>query len=158
MCVPCRLAAFIFLAGLLSLPASNADEKVQWQDVDQLCGQLQLEAPEKKTIIVDGKREFRLYTAYLQDATITLYPATYAEKRCCATVPAATAQSRKYGAFEFKAVQPGYYWLRVQNNGLTRLIPVHVTSTFSETSCSDSSVCRSFVVDTTPPKIETRIR
>ncbi|HXY51475.1 MAG TPA: hypothetical protein VEI01_18650 [Terriglobales bacterium] len=153
-----RLVLLFFIADSLSIPAYTADEKVQWLDVDQLCGQLQLETPEKKTIIVDGKTESRLYTAYLGDATITLYPATSAENECCATSPIATVRSRKYGAFEFKGVQPGYYWLRVQKNGIPRLIPVHLRGSFSEKSCSDSSVRRSFVVDSTQPKIETRIR
>lgn len=155
---PRRLAVFVFIVGSLSVPVSKADERVQWQDVDQLCGQLQLEVPEKKIIIVDGKNESRLYTAYLRDATVTLYPATYAEKECCAASQIATARSRKYGAFELSAVLPGYYWLRVQKGGLTRVIPIHLTSTFSEKACSDSSVRRSFVVDATPPKVETRIR
>ena len=155
---PRQLAVFVFIAGWLSLPISEADEKVQWQDVDQLCGQLQLEVPEKKIIIVYRKSESRLYTAYLQDATVTLYPATSAEKECCAASPIATARSGKYGTFELRAVQPGYYWLRVQKHGITRVVPLHLTSAFSENTCSDSSVRRSFVVDATPPKIETRIR
>jgi hypothetical protein len=149
---------FLLIAGSLYAPASKADEQVQWQDVDQLCGQLQLEAAEKRTIVVDGRTESRLYTAYLPGATVTLYPATKAEKECCAAGPIATAVSRKYGAFEFKGVQPGYYWLRVQKNGVMQVIPVHLKSTFSKTSCSDSSLRRSFVVDASPPKIETRIR
>jgi len=152
------LGLLLFLTCLLSISASKADEKVGWQDVDQLCGQLQLETSKKKTIVVDGKTESRLYTAYLEDATITLYPATSDERECCAGNPIPTARSRKDGAFEFKGVQPGYYWLRVQKNGLERLIPVHVRSTFNEKACYDSSVRRSVVVDATPPKIETRIR
>ncbi|HUA16474.1 MAG TPA: hypothetical protein VMG31_14350 [Verrucomicrobiae bacterium] len=146
------------VAASVSTPAVNASEKIQWQDVDQLCGQLQLEAPEKKTIIVDGKGESRLYTAYLPDAIVTLYPAKKTEKECCAATPIATARSRKYGSFELKAVQPGYYWLRVQKGELMRVIPVHLTSPFSEESCSDWCVRRSFVVDAIPPKIAIRIR
>jgi hypothetical protein len=152
------LTLLFFIAGSLSIPASNADEKVQWQDIDQLCGQLQFETPQKKTIIVGGKSESRLYTAYLQDASVALYPATSAEKECCAATPIATAQSRKYGAFEFKGVGPGYYWLRVQKNGVTRVIPVHVTEAFDSKACYDSSVRRSVVVDSSPPTIQTRIR
>jgi hypothetical protein len=155
---PRQLTALVFIAGSLSITVSKADEKVQWQDVDQLCGQLQLEVPENKTIIVNGKNESRLYTAYLPDAAVTLHPARYAEKECCAASPIATARSHKYGTFELRAVKPGYYWLRVQKDGLTRVIPVHLTSAFSEKSCSDSSVRRSFIVDAAPPKIETRIR
>ena len=136
----------------------NAAEKVEWQDIDQLCGELQLEAPGKKTIVVDGKTESRLYTAYVEEATIALYPATAAEKECCDGTPIATTRSRNYGAFEFKSVRPGYYWLRVQKNAFVRLIPIHLRSVFNQKVCYDSSVRRSVVVDATPPKIETRIR
>lgn len=152
------LGLFLFIAGSLSTPTSNAEEKLQWQDIDQLCGQLQFESPQKKIIIVDGKSELRLYTAYLQDALVTLYPATSAKKECCAATPMATAQSRKYGAFEFKGVEPGYYWLRVQKNGVMRVIPVHVTKAFETKACYDPAVRRSIVVDSTPPTIQTRIR
>ena len=82
---------FLLIAGSLYAPASKADEQVQWQRVDQLCGQLQLETAEKRTIVVDGRTESRLYTAYLPGATVTLYPATKAEKECCAASPIATA-------------------------------------------------------------------
>ena len=99
-----------------------------------------------------------LYTAYLEAATIALYPATSDENECCAGNPMATVRSRKHGAFEFKGVQSGYYWLRVQKNQLTRLIPVHVRSAFNEKVCYVPSVGRSMVVDASPPKIETRIR
>ena len=155
---PRWLAVLGLLAGFLSTPASKGDEKVQWQDVDQPCGQLQLEVSKKKTIVVEGRTESRFYTAYLQDATITLYPAAFAEAECCSANPIATAHSGKYGTFAFKGVQPGYYWLRVQKNGVTRVIPVHLMGTFSDKACSDLSVRRSFIVDATPPKIETRIR
>jgi hypothetical protein len=104
-----RLAVFLLIAGSLSIPVSKADEKVQWQGVDQLCGQLQLEAPRKKIIIVDGKTEPRLYTAYLPDATATLYPATYCRKGMLFRQPHSDRRSRKYGAFELRAFQPGYY-------------------------------------------------
>jgi hypothetical protein len=89
---------------------------------------------------------------------VTLYPATAAEKECCAASPIGTVRSRKYGAFEFKRIKPGYYWLQVQKNGSTRVIPLHLTIDFNEKACSDSSVRRGVVVDSAPPKIETRIR
>ena len=149
---------FLLIASSLYPPSSQAEEQVHWQDVDQLCGQLQLEAAEKRTIVVDGRTETRLYEAYLRGATVTLYPATKADKECCAAGSIATAISRKYGAFEFKGILPGYYWLRVQKNGVTHVIPVHLTTAFNETSCSALSVRCSFVVDASPPKIETRIR
>jgi len=152
------VSPLLLIASFLSPPASNAAERVQWQKVDQLCGQLQLAAPEEKTIIVDGKAKSRLYTAYIEGAMVTLYPATAAERECCAASPIATVRSRKYGAFEFRRIQPGYYWLQVQTNGSTQVIPLHLTSDFNEKACSDSSVRRSVVVDSAPPKIETRIR
>lgn len=77
----------VAIAEPLFISVSKARKKVQWQDVDQLCGQLQLNVPEKKTIMVDGKNESRLFAQYLPDATVTLYPATETEKQCCAPVP-----------------------------------------------------------------------
>jgi len=152
------LAVFFFVAGCLSAPVSKATDDIQWQDVDQLCGQLQLKFPEKRTILVDGRTESRLYSAYLQNATVIVYPAANANKGCCGAKSIATTHSRKYGEFEFKGLAPGYYWLQVQKDAETRVIPVHLNRNFSEKSCSDSSVRRSFVVDSNPPKIETRIR
>ena len=112
----------------------------------------------RKQIIVDGKSELRLYTAYLENATATLYPATSLAEECCAAKPIATARSRRYGAFEFEGVQPGTYWLRVQKSEVLSLIPVRVTHEFDRKACHDPSVGRSFVVDSSPPQIETRIR
>jgi hypothetical protein len=152
------LGLALFFASSATAVAGNSGKKVEWQDVDQLCGQLQLEAPQRKKIIVEGRTELRLYTAYLEAATVALYPATPGEKDCCTGGPMATTRSRSYGVFEFEGVQPGYYWLRVHRNGLTRLIPVHVTNAFDNKACHDSSVRRSVVVDSTPPKIQTRIR
>ena len=40
---------------------------------------------------------------------------------------------------------------------IKKVVPVHLTSDFNERLCSDSSVRRSVVVDSIPPKIETRI-
>jgi hypothetical protein len=101
-----RLAALVLVAAPLPALPSSAREEIRWKDVDQLCGRLQLEAPEKKTIVVDGKSESRLYTAYLRDA-ITLYSAKKAEQECCSASPIATARSRKFGTFELRAAQPG---------------------------------------------------
>jgi hypothetical protein len=55
-------------------------------------------------------------------------------------------------------VKPGTYWLRVQKNEVLRLIPVRVTHEFDKKACHDPSVGRGFVVDSSPPKIEPRIR
>jgi len=38
-----------------------SNSEVKWQSVDQLCGQVELSGPTKKTIVVNGKRETRLY-------------------------------------------------------------------------------------------------
>lgn len=156
-----RLVMFALFVGALfpqAVPNPKSDVQTQWQATAQLCGQLELAAPKKKQIIVDGKSEVRLYTAYLENATVTLYPATSLGEECCEAKPIATTQSRRYGAFEFADVKPGTYWLRVQKNEVLRLIPVRVTHEFDKKACHDPSVGRSFMVDSSPPKIETRIR
>jgi hypothetical protein len=59
---------FAALVGaLFPQAASNpkSDVQTQWQTTDQLCGQLELVAPKKKRIIVNGKSELHLYIAYL---------------------------------------------------------------------------------------------
>lgn len=156
-----RFVMFAVLVGALfsqAAPNSKSDVQTQWQTTDQLCGQLELVAPRKKRIVVDGKSELRLYIAYLENARVTLYPARSLGEECCEAKPIATAQSRKNGAFEFEGLRPGTYWLRVQKNEVLHLIPVRVTNEFDKKACHDPSVGRSFVVDSSPPKIETRIR
>jgi hypothetical protein len=159
-----RLVTFAVLVGTALFPQVapkvKSDVQTKWQATDQLCGQLERAAPKKKHIIVDGKPELRLYTAYLENATATLYPATSREEECCDARPIAITRSRRYGAFEFDGVPPGTYWLRVQNkkNELLGLIPVRITDQFDKKACHDPSVARSFVVDSRSPKIETRIR
>ncbi len=155
-----RLVMFAVFVGTLfpqAAPHSNADGQTQWQATDQLCGQLELAAPKRKQIVVNGKSELRLYTA-LESATATLYPARSPREECCDAKPIATAESRRYGAFEFEGVKPGTYWLRVQKNEVLHLIPVRVTHEFDKKACQDPSVGRSFVLDSSPPRIETRIR
>src|SRR5207248_10806983 len=58
----------VFMGALLpqAVPKPKSNVQTQWQATDQLCGQLELAAPKKKQIIVDGKSELRLYTAYLE--------------------------------------------------------------------------------------------
>jgi hypothetical protein len=156
-----RLVALAVLAGSALFPQTEppkSDAQTQWQAIDQLCGQLELAAPKKKQIIVDGKSELHLNTAYLDRAMVSLYPATSRDEECCEGKPMATTRSRRYGAFEFEGVQPGTYWLRVQKNELLRLIPVRVTHPFDKKTCHDPSMGRSIVVDSSPPKIERRIR
>jgi len=152
------VALFVVAFFPQAVPNPKSDVQIQWQATAQLCGQLELVAPKKKQIIVDGKSELRLYTAYLENATVTLYPATSLAEECCEAKPTATTQSARYGAFEFADVKPGIYWLRVHKNEVLRLIPVRVTHEFDKKACHNPSVGRSFVVDSSPPKIETRIR
>jgi hypothetical protein len=156
------LIAFITLvtSALFSqvVPKTKSDVQTHWQVIDQLCGQLELATPKKKQIVVDGKAESRSYTLYLESATVSLYPAISHEEECCNARPMATVRSSKYGAFEFEGVQHGAYWLRVQKNELIGLIPVRITHDFDQKACHDPSVGRSIVVDSSPPKIETRIR
>src|SRR5258705_9791431 len=156
-----RFVMFAVLVGALfpqAAPNLKSDVQTQWQTSDQFCGQLELAAPRKKRIIADGRCELRLYTAYLENATATLYPARSRGEECCEAKAIATAQSRRFGGFEFEGVKPGAYWLRVQKNEVLHLIPVRVTNDFDKRACHAPSVGRSVVVDSSPPKIETRIR
>jgi hypothetical protein len=152
------LVAFSMAADAQSAPTAKSDAQTNWQSVDQLCGQLELSTPKQKHVIVDGKSELRLYTAFLEGATLTLYPGTSTEPECCAVKAIATTQSHKFGAFELESVQPGRYWLRVQKNEFVRLIPVRVTDDFDKKQCQKPWVRRAFVVDSNPPKVQTRIR
>jgi hypothetical protein len=70
----------------------------------------------------------------------------------------AATQSQKFGTFEFDGVQPGAYWLSVQKNAFVGLIPVRVTDNFDAEQCKKPEVSRSFVVDSSPPKVQKRIR
>jgi len=138
--------------------SANSDVQTNWQAIDQLCGQLELSTPKQKRIVVDGKSELRLYTAFLEGAALTLYPGTSTEHECCAIKAIATTQSHKFGTFEFDGLQPGAYWLRVQKNEFVGLIPVRVTDKFDAEQCKKQEVSRSFVVDSSPPKVQKRIR
>ena len=129
-----------------------------WQSIDQLCGQLELAAPRKKQIIVNGKTETHLYAAYIEGATLTLYPAKPNSQECCDTKPTAITRSRRYGAFEFQDVEPGTYWLRVEQTERVYLIPVRVTDKFHPKLCHATYVGRSVFVDADPPRIQVRIR
>ena len=152
------LATFSTVVIAQSSPTPEPDVLTNWQAIDQLCGQLELSSPKRKHIIIDGKTEVRLYTAFLEDATLTIYPGTSTEHDCCAVTAIATTQSHKFGRFEFDGVQPGAYWLRVQKNEFMGLIPVRVTDNFAATQCKKPEVSRSFVVDSSPPKVQKRIR
>src|SRR6266496_1231871 len=152
------LAAISKLAVAQNAPTPNSDVQTNWQAIDQLCGQLELSTPKQKRIVVDGKSEVRLYTAFLEGATLSLYSGTSTEHECCAVKAIATTQSHKFGTFEFDGVQRGTYWLRVQKNEFGGLIPVRVTNNFYAEQCKKPEVSRSFVVDSSPPKVQKRIR
>jgi hypothetical protein len=152
------LAAISKVAVAQNAPTPNSDVQTNWQTIDQLCGQLELSTPKQKRIVVNGKSEVRLYTAFWEGATLTLYPGTSTEHECCAVKAIATTQSHKFGTFEFDGVQPGAYWLSVQKNAFVGLIPVRVTDNFDAEQCKKPEVSRSFVVDSSPPKVQKRIR
>ena len=152
------LAAISKVAVAQNAPTPNSDVQTNWQAIDQLCGQLELSTPKQKRIVVDGKSVVRLYTAFLEGATLTLYPGTSTEHECCGVKAIATTQSHKFGTFEFDGVQPGAYWLRVQKNEFVGLIPVRVTDNFDAEQCKKPEVSRSLVVDSSPPKVQKRIR
>jgi len=152
------LAALSTVVAAQSAPTPNSDVQTNWQAIDQLCGQLELSTPKQKRIVVDGKSEVRLYTTFLEGATLTLYPGTSTEHECCAVKAIATTQSHKFGTFEFDGMQPGAYWLRVQKNEFVGLIPIRVTDNFDAKKCKKPEVSRGFVVDSSPPKVQKRIR
>lgn len=141
-----------------SPPDSPSDNSPQWQKVDQLCGILVFATPKKKTIIVNGKTEIRLYADPVKDAEVTLYQGKAADKTCRdSTTPAGQTQSNNFGRFEFSGFQSGWYWLGVKKNDFIVTIPLHTTSDLDKKSCHDRSVGRIFTVDAQPPKVETRI-
>lgn len=155
-----RFLAIPMIAATLVARAQDrlADQLQQWQPIDQLCGQIELEHPTIKKIVVRGKPETRLYTTHLEGASSTLYSADSTQNQCCGTKIIATARSGRYGAFEFERVPQGVYWLRVEKGELDRIVPIRVTHDFDARVCRDSSVGRSVIVDAKPPKIEVRIR
>jgi hypothetical protein len=155
-----RVAVAVFLAATANATFSQTLQKLEslrmpdWQVVDQLCGQLELSQPTQKTIVVKNKRETPFYTTYLSD-----YRAGVSDGACCGSArPVAHTYSGRNGAFEFSQFQIGLYWLQVKKGHLERAIPVKVTRTFDARLCHDSSIGRSFIVDSPSPKVQTRIR
>ncbi len=141
-----------------STPHPQSDSEPKWQKVDQVCGELEFATPTKKTIVVDGKTEARLYATPVKDAEVILYRASALDKTCCgSTAPVASTRSNRFGAFKFSGCPRGLYWLRVKRGSFTGAIPLRVTDDFNGKSCRDPSVGRSFVVDAQPPRVETRI-
>ena len=140
-------------------PWSGSTGEPQWQKVDQLCGQLELATPTKKTLIVNGKREERSYVTYLDDAEVSLYRGTRSDKECCGSEkPVAQTRSKRFGAFELLGLQRGLYWLQVKRGTLKGAIPLLVTDDFNAQRCRAPEVGRSFVVDSKPPATQVRIR
>ena len=84
---------------------SPGPAQLEWQKVDQLCGQLELTKPTNKTIIVNGKREGRPYETYLNDAEVLLHRGTSSDTHCCGSgKPLAHTRSKRFGTFEL----PGF--------------------------------------------------
>jgi hypothetical protein len=131
----------------------------RWQNVDQLCGDLEFATPKKKTITAaDGKTEARLYANVLKDADVVLYKGAASDRNCCGgETPAAHTKSTKFGRFELPGFQSGWYWLHVESNTFSTTIPLHVTIDFDDKSCHARYIGCIFTVDAQPPKVETRI-
>jgi len=133
--------------------------EVNWQSVDQFCGLVELSAPTKKTIVVDGKTETRLYATHIKNAELVLYEATTSDKACCGpTAPVARTRSGRFGEFHFSGVQKGLYWLQVTKGSFTGAIPLRLTNDFDAKRCHAPSTIRRFIVDAQPPTVETLIQ
>lgn len=128
--------------------------EVKWQSVNQLCGSLRFANPKKKTITTaDGKVETLLYANVLNEADIELYK-EIPHKNCCdGKPPAWHTKSDRFGRFEIPGFQSGWYWMLIESESFSTVIPLHVTSDFREKSCHDRSAGRIFVVDAQPPRV-----
>jgi hypothetical protein len=143
---------------LQSVPQPQSNEGPKWQRVDQLCGDVELAAPTKKTIAVNGKTETRQYVTEVRNAEVALYRGAATDKACCGSaVPMARTLSARSGQFEFSSFQRGLYWLAVRKGSFSGAIPLQLTDDFSLKSCHAPSTERRFVVDSQPPTVETRI-
>jgi hypothetical protein len=141
-----------------NVPQPLSNEGPKWQRVDQLCGEVELEAPTKKSIVVNGNAEIRLYSTPVRNAEVILYQGTTTDKTCCgSSAPVARTRSNNFGTFEFSGVHRGLYWLKVKNARVNGAIPLQLTDDFSAKSCHAPSTARSFIVDGHPPTVETRI-
>lgn len=138
---------------------AGATGEPQWQNVDQLCGQLELATPTKRTIVVNGKRKENSYVTYVKDADVVLYRGTHSDKVCCdSSERLARSRSRQFGAFEFSGFEPGLYWLQLKKGSLKGAIPLRVTDKFNARACRAPEIGRSFVVDSDPPVVQVRVR
>jgi hypothetical protein len=138
--------------------AVKPEKRVEWQSIDQLCGQLDLVTPIEKNLVVEGKHEKVSYVGHLEYADLGLYPVTSEDEKCCKAPPIAATKSGGHGAFAFDGVKKGSYWLRVAKGKSLYIVPLIVTKNFNSQTCHDSSVGRSVVLDSQPPKVEIRIR
>lgn len=156
---PLLMIALTFgVHSLRKTPHAHLDEHPVWQTVDQLCGDLELAAPTRKSIVVGGKKEIRLYSTPVRNAEVVLYQASATDKTCCgSSMPVARTRSTKYGRFELSGVRHGWYWLRIIKGEFRATIPLHVTNDFDAKSCHDPSAGRIFTVDSQPPKVKTYI-
>ena len=152
------VAIAIWVHSLQNVSQPQSNEGPKWQRVDQLCGEVELAAPTKKSIVVKGKTEVRLYTTRVKNAEVILYPGTATDKTCCgSSAPVARTRSNNFGSFEFSGFHRGLYWLKVTNGNVNGAIPLQLTDDFSAKSCHAPSTQRGFVVDAQPPTVETRI-
>jgi hypothetical protein len=155
----------VFLPALFGISLAQAappnrasNSNLQWQRVDQLCGQVELAAPTKKEIVVNGKAETRLYATHLTNAELVLYSGSRDENKCCRQQKVLErTKSNRRGSFYLTAFHIGYYWLQIRKGTLNVFIPIEVTHEFDPTSCHDYSVGRLFIADSVPPTVITRI-
>src|SRR2546421_3927644 len=118
----------------------QSDSEPKWQKVDQLCGQLDFARPTKKTIVVGGKKEERLYASPMKDAEVILHRGNSSDKACCGSNTAlASTRSNKFGAFKFSGFPRGLYWLQVKRGNFTGAMPLRVTDDFNGKVCRDPS-------------------
>ena|SRR5215471_554015 len=160
---PFFVIAVIFFAVGTMLPqvekASPGPDQTGWQEVDQLCGQLELSKPSTRIIIVNGKREERSYLSYLSDAKVLLYRGADSDTECCGKSKALEkTTSKRFGAFALPGYEHGLYWLQVRKGSVHGEVPLHVTENSNERKCRAPEVRRSFIVDSKPPSVQVRIR
>lgn len=153
------MMAIVSLMGLpQGAPPSQSGEQANWQKVDQLCGDLKLVAPTKKTIVIDGKREVRLYETLVEYAEVFVYRGNALDKTCCGSAgPVASTRSNRFGRFEFSGFPRGLYWLQVKKANFAGAIPLRVTDDFNAKGCQARYIGRKFILDAQPPRVETRI-
>jgi hypothetical protein len=133
-------------AGCTCHPQSQAESEAapKWQTVDLQCGQLKVMRPRG------------LFESHLEYADVKLYPARRSQNECCRDSPIATTKSGLYGAFELTRVKKGRYWLRVIKGKMSYTVPLNVTEDSNSQRCHVRGIGRIFILDSDPPKVETR--